>query len=133
MNLTIYDTSNTQAKPHFNLEWAVAAERMNGLFYLSSGLRKGLNLQAGMHAFLAQDEKGNWFMTFGDDLRGFLLRIGNPNRQYPNMVFNCKVIAKKICDEVGAPVSAKFLVSYKPVNIDGLDYYQILTKRPLRK
>lgn len=133
MKLTIYDTSNTQSKPHYNLEWTVGVERYNGIFYLSSGLRKGLNLEHGIHAFLARDEKGDWFISFNDDWRGFLCRIGNPNRKYPNLLFSCRTIARKICDEVGAPVSAKLLVSHKAVNISGLDYYQLLTKRPLRK
>jgi len=60
MKLTVYDTSNTQAKPHFNLEWTISVERMNGIFYLSSGFRKGLQLKAGDHAFLAQTESGDW-------------------------------------------------------------------------
>lgn len=133
MKITVYDTSNTQAKPHFNLEWTIAVERMNGIFYLSSGLRKGLQLKAGDHAFLAQAENGDWLVSFNDDWRGFLCRIGNPNRKYPNLLFSCKTLARKICDEVGALGSAKFLVSHKPTTIDGMVYYQILTKSPLRR
>lgn len=133
MRLTIYDQSNTQARPHCNEEWAISIGMVDGIFNLSSGLRKGLKLKADDKVLLACDEQGNWFIAFCDEPSGFTLRIGNHTRKYPNLVFSCKTIGRKICEEVGASVSAKFLVSHKAVNIDGRIYYQIMTKRPLRK
>lgn len=133
MKLIVYDVSNTKPKLHRNTEWAISIYRFDGVFNLSSGIIKGLNLQAGQKVLLASDEDNNWYIRFCDETNGFTLRIRNKMRKYSNLVFSCKEIGKKLCDYTNSSISVRFLISHKAVSMNGKVFYKIITRSPIRK
>lgn len=132
MNLTVYDINNTKAKPHLKDEWAISVNRQEGAFYLSLGLTLGLGITEESRALLAIDENGKWYVSFDGGDYGFRVRC-HKLRKNPCYKFSCKMMAVRLCDETkDVFVSAKFLVSCHPTKVDGIEYHQIITKRPLR-
>lgn len=133
MKLTVYDISNTKAKPHLNDEWALTVNRQEGAFYLSLGLTLGLGVDCQSKALLAIDEeKASWYVSFSGGEYGFPVRC-HKLRKHPCYKFSCKTMATRLCDETkDVFISAKFLVSRRLIKVDGIEYHQIITKKPLK-
>ena len=139
MELKIYRaqaTGGAVANLHY-----VSVHRNGGRVYLSPRLCEELDVMTGHRLLLAQDgERGGWYMAFGDS-EGFDggVRL-RKNAKTPEARERTRALtggnrqaAGKILDEVDADRSAVFLVDLRPKEQDGMKWYQILTRRPVRK
>ena len=102
-------------------------------------LKKGQGITVEQTVYFAKDEDsktGDWYICFNAGENGLALRE-KKNSGYAKdcertIYFSNKFIANKILDASKAQQSASFLVSEKPVMIDGKEWYKIVLSKPLR-
>lgn len=125
MDLIIYDSENCVSVR--NGGDATFRLTLRGDFPFSQiglnllGLKKGDMLEVG-------NEKGtkNWYIRKTDNERGFQIRVISSGLGIRNKEL-CKVMMKELKLDGGT----SWLIAKNPVNIDGKDYYQLITSRPI--
>lgn len=85
------------------------------------GIKKGDRLEVA-------NEKGtkNWYIRKADNEKGFLVTLISTGLGIRNKEL-CKIMMK----ELKLDGSASFLIAKNPVNIEGNNYYQLITSRPI--
>ena len=131
MSLTMFTKGKrVNGKP---TQWLVNANRNVGVFFLNNLIADDLKLVKGMKGMLACDDTTNeWYVTFGNDLPGFSLRVLSNHDYKTRLCFAGKAAVISILNEINAERAATFVISKRPKVIDGLNWYSILTKKPQR-
>lgn len=117
--------------------WCLNINVRGGMININLRMRDDLNLdEPGTRAMVAKaTESDDWFISFGKDLDK---RLSRPLKIYHNrcarggMQFNCRKAVIDIAQKIQATTGATMTVSRKPVKIDGMEWYKINHKRPLR-
>lgn len=126
MKLIIYDMLNSQ----FEREGmrTVHVDARNGVISISRCGCKMCKLEEGDKIILASDAESpkEWFFAKTNSETGFTLK-----RLKNVLKFNNKVVTKKMASSLKIDRTATFLISKTPQVIDGLEYYQLITSRPL--
>lgn len=135
MKLTIFDKNNSGTTSARTGVRSVYINRKTGNISFSNTLKKGKGITVEQTVYFAKDEDsktGNWYICFNAGENGLALRE-KKNRGYANTIyFSNKFIANKILDASKTQQSASFLVSEKPVMIDGKEWFKIVLSKPLR-
>lgn len=114
-------------------QWLVNVNRNVGVFFLNNLIIDDLQLEKGMTGMLAcDDDTKEWYVTFGNDLHGFKLRILSNHDYKTRLCFAGKAAVISILNDIKAERAATFVISKKPKVIDGQKWYRIMTKRPQR-
>lgn len=112
--------------------------RRTGTFVFTQKARIELKIKNGQKAFLAQaDGSGNdWYICFACSGNGFNIRTRSISKLAKSpkeeLLFSNRFTANKLLDIVKAENSATFLISDKPMDIDGGEWYKIVVSKPLR-
>lgn len=103
------------------------------MFFLNNLIADELGLQKGLRGLVAYDEDTKeWYISFGDNLLGFSLRVLSNKNYKPRLCFAGKEAALSILNDVNATHGATFVISKRPKVIDGQNWYRIMTKKPKR-
>lgn len=139
MKLTIFDKNNSEMTSARTGVRSAYINRKTGTISFSNSLKKGLRITVEQTVYFAKDEDsktGDWYICFNAGENGLALKE-KKNSGYAKdcertIYFSNKFIANKILDASKAQQSASFLVSEKPVMIDGKEWYKIVLSKPLR-
>lgn len=125
MKLIIYSNENCIVEKNANCLFRVSKR---GYCTLTSTGLKLLGLQAGDRIVVANEEgTKNWYIRKVADEVGFELKSISNSIGFKNSAFNEKITGKlKLDGTVG------FLICREPVTIDGEEYYQLITSRPIK-
>ena len=140
MELKIYRAQAPGGRLMANLRY-ISLHRNGGQIFLSARLCVELDMTTDHRLLIARDgESGRWYMSFGEAKScpgGIRLRksgkTAEARARTRALTASNREAGEDILDDVGADNSAVFLVDMKPKEQDGLKWYQILTKRPVRK
>lgn len=138
MKLMIFDrTSSDSAICRAGVR-SLNINRGSGAITLSRTAAKEMGVIAGQSVVLAQDEEkpDDWYVCFSAGENGFTVRMKNSGHAKGGeepLYITCKAVAHRILDTVKVPHSATLLISPTPVKADGLEWYKIVTAKPLRK
>lgn len=139
MKLTIFNKSNSGNNYVRTGIRSIGISRTNNSIIMSQTLKKELNLTGKHTVCFAKDEDskaGDWFISFSGDENGFELREkknGGFAKGYDSSLYFCnKFMATKLLDAAKAQKSVTLLVSEKPVQIGGQDWFKIVLSKPLR-
>lgn len=125
MKLTIYNNENCIVEKLANCLFRVSKR---GFCTITSPGLQLMGLQAGDHLVVAnEDGTKNWYIRKVDDDTGFELKNISNSIGFKNTAFNETITSKlKLDGTVG------FLICRKPMTIDGEEYYQLITSRPVK-
>lgn len=130
MNLTIYDKKNRGRRGPLGArtEWMIAADKLNRTLRLSTEIHTHFGRTGEVRITFANDiDTQTWYICFDDDEKGY-----KTHAKTGLWAIYAATVAHRLCEIADEnAVYAKFLVSRKPVKIDGRDWYKILTKHPL--
>lgn len=138
MKLKIYDKKTCSFRGHNIGVRSMNISRTNGTCMFSSTLQSELKIKVGQSVQIAQDEesKNDWYISFSESPTGFIIREkkngGYAKNCMNTMYFINKAIANKMLDFIKASKSATMLIGEKPIKVDGMDWYKIVTSKPLR-
>lgn len=126
MKLIIHDTLNSQSER--NGRRTVHVDAINGVISISRCGAKMCKLEEGNKIVLASDAENpkEWFFAKTDSETGFTLK-----RLKHVLKFNNKVVAKKLMSSLKLDGTATFLISKTPQVFDGVEYYPLITSRPV--
>ena len=116
---------------------SINVNRRNGGFVLSAALCSQLGVKKGDHVMFAKDEesKDGWYMCVTASELGYgIYEKSTCKGRYitRSRYATCKLFAASILDAIKAKRAASLLVAAKPVEVDGVEWYQIITSKPLR-
>ena len=116
---------------------SVNVNRKNGGFVFSLALSESIGMKKGEYVMFAKDEdsKSDWYMCVTQSDLGYAIfqkSGGKAEIRTRSLYATSKFAAQGILDDVKAKRAASFLVAMKPVEMDGLKWYRIITDRPLR-
>lgn len=118
--------------------WCVNINIRSGVMCINLKMRDDLNLdQPGMRVMIAKSLEGDWYLAFGtgdnfDNLNSRVLKIFHNRSSKGGMQFSCRKAAIDIAQKVNAITGATMTVSRKPVKVNGVEWYKINHKHPLR-
>lgn len=117
--------------------WCVNINVRGGLMNINLRMRDDLNLdEPGMKAMVAKSGDGDdWYLAFGKDfnkVKSHPLRIYRNRCSRGGMQFHCRKAVIDMAQKVKATTGATLTVSRKPIKIDGVEWYKINHKRPMR-
>lgn len=125
MKLTIYNNNNCIVEKNGNCLFRVSKR---GFCTITSPGLELLDLKVGDRIVVAnEDGTKNWYIKKVADDAGFELRSISNSIGFKNSAFNEEITRRlKLDGTVG------FLICRKPVTIDGEEYYQLITSRPVK-
>ncbi|HBL74273.1 MAG: hypothetical protein A2W90_18135 [Bacteroidetes bacterium GWF2_42_66] len=132
MNLKEYNAANSQVIRHGAVSIRVNAK--TGVISLSSATVKILGLEAGNGIAIINDEDSpkDWYIHVSASPDAFKLRTFKGKSKYGFLFCNSTVVVRKMLESVGIThYSAAFTISQTPVEIQGLQYWLIITSKPL--
>ena len=139
MKLTIFDKSNSGTTIIRTGVRSIYINRKNGGIMFSQTLKKEQAITVENTVCFAKDEDskaGDWYVCFNGGEDGLALREKKNSgyaKDCEHTIYFCnKFIANKLLDTTKAEQSASLLVSEKPVQFDGKDWYKIVLSKPLR-
>lgn len=126
MKLVIYNIENS--KVDRNGERTCRVNGKTGVISFSRGTAKALGLKAGDHVQLANDEENPkvWFISKTDNEAGFVVT----GKSLYFLIRN-SFVANILLASLKVEKSASFLVAKEPLTIDGADFYQLITSKPI--
>lgn len=115
-------------------QWLVNVNLRTGCFYLNNLVADDMGLKIGQYAVVAEDEDSkNWLISFDNKENGYILKILSNHGYRSRLCFSCRRAATALIEAVKAQKAATFLISRKPVEIEGKMWFKILHKQPIRK
>ena len=135
MKLIIFDKNNIDSGVCRSGVRSISINRKNGNVVFSQLIREDFKLNVGMKISFAQDEDSmnDWYVSFSENGNGFTIREAQLSGKMKKLYLTNKIIANKLADTVKAENSAALLIGSKPVKIGGVEWYKIVTSKPLRK
>lgn len=137
MKLEIFDHSQGRYGTRIQYR-AISVNRRNAKITFSRQATEEMGLTTEYSATFAKDgdSKNDWYVSFRkDDPTGIQVREqhgGGNAKNYITLGLNCRTLAAAICDSVKAKSGCSFLIAQKPVLIGGVNWFQIITAKPLR-
>lgn len=126
MELIIYDTQNSGAMN--DVKRTVHIDAKNGTFYFTSATVNSCGLKKGDRIILASDKDNKaWFFAKTDSSTGFILYADKDH--YSALKIYSTTMARKISP---SQRYSCFLISKDPQVINGVEYYSIITSRPVQ-
>lgn len=135
MELTIFDKNNSRRIYQNNVR-TVNFNRQRCAISFSNVLREEHDYGKNT-VILGRDEQGNkvnWYVCFDAGERGYELKEWkNDKKGAQGYYFICSHIVNNILnDSTKSEKSSTFLVSEKPVVMDGLKWFKIILSNPIR-
>lgn len=126
MKLIIYNIENS--KVDRSGERLCRVNRKTGVISFSGELAKCLELKAGDRVQLANDEenKKNWFICKTDSEAGFIV-----TGKDKTLLIRNSFVAGLLLNSLKIEKSASFLVAKEPEKVEGSEYYQLVTTKPI--
>lgn len=126
MKLIIYNIENS--KVDRSGERLCRVNRKTGVISFSGELVKCLELKAGDRVQLANDEenKKNWFICKTDSEAGFIV-----TGKDKTLLIRNSFVAGLLLNSLKIEKSASFLVAKEPEKVEGSEYYQLVTTKPI--
>lgn len=139
MKLTIFDKNNSGTTSKKTGVRLIYINRKSGKISFSNTLKEEIGITVKQTVYFAKNEDSkteDWYICFNAGENGLALRekkdsyCAKDNKR--SIYFGNKFIANKILDASKAQQAASFLVSEKPVMIDGKEWFKIVLSKPLR-
>lgn len=137
MKLEIFDHSKGRYGSRVQHR-AVSVTRRNAKISFSRQATEELGLSTEYAATFAKDSdsKNDWYVTFRKaDPSGLPIRAhhGSGNAAgYSTLGITCRSLSSAILDSLKAKSGATLLIAQKPEIINGEEWYQLITAKPLR-
>lgn len=116
-------------------ERLVSVNRKGGYFSFNTQCTQQIGLNTDSRMLIAKDEDSrcDWYVAFDKgQSEGMKLTPQGKQRESSYRVQH-KTAAEALLNAVKAERGATFLIAAKPVHIDGIDWYRIMTANPLSK
>lgn len=136
MKLIIWNKANSYS-PTMSARRRTIRVNRHGYIYLSGALTAEMGLGDGGRLNLANDGENprDWYLCKTQHEDGFRLRGNRPGTKRHatgGMEFSNVCLASKLLALAKAECfSVRYLVAREPLAIDGVDYYRILTAKPI--
>lgn len=137
MKLEIFD--HTQGRTSTTVQYrALSVNRRNAKISFSRQATEELGLTTEYAATFAKDgdSKNDWYVSFRkDDPTGLHIRAHNGSgnaKGYSTLGITCRSLSAAILDSLKAKSGATLLIAQKPVLINGVNWFQVITAKPLR-
>lgn len=126
MKLIIYNIENSKATR--SGERLCRVNRQTGVFTFSGEMAKCLELKAGDHIIVAndQEDKKGWYICKTNNEGGFIV-----TGKEKMLLIRNSFVAGLLLNSLKIEKSASFLVAKEPIEIEGDKYYQLLTTKPI--
>jgi hypothetical protein len=138
MNLEIFDSRNRAVRTSRAGYRSMSINRKNKVISFSrlAASELGLTTESRLSMARDTDSKNDWYLCVDRrNVEGMQLH-SRKNTGYCKGIETLYVcsgaISSRILDSVGAKKGVTFLISKKPVEIGGLQWYQVITSKPLR-
>lgn len=140
MNLTIYDKPWShlaqEKQTQRSSECALRVNKKDGVVFFTHIAIFSLDAIDKRMAFAYEEEAGEWYVSVGDTgykVRMYLSGGKQTKHRYPCYSIKSHPLTRKLSETVDDDfISVKFLISRRPIVIDGKVWYKILTKHPLK-
>ena len=136
MNLEIFDktTAPTAVSRGYR---AISVNRRNARLTLSAILVEEMGIKPDMSIYIARnkDAKCEWYIRFDNSDKGLKIRPhkgGGGSKGYVSLGITTRSLTVMMLESLKAQRGASLLVAAKPTNIDGQEWYQLITSKPLR-
>lgn len=137
MKLSIFDRTNSSPKTSKTGVRSLYFTRKTGAIMLSSTLKNEERIDSSWVCFIAQDEDSpkDWYIAFSQNTEdGFQLREKkNGQGTDATLMFCNRFITGKLLDTFKIQKSATFLISEKHTYDGGLNWFKIVTAKPLKQ
>lgn len=136
MNLEIFDKHSRPTPPAWGYR-ALSVNRRNARLTLSTSLIEEANVKAGMSLFVARntDAKCEWYIRFDNSDNGLLIRHhkgGTRSAGKNYLGVTTRGLSAMMLDSCKAERGMSLLVAKTPTKINGQDWYQLITSKPIR-
>lgn len=137
MNLEIFDHAKGRNGARVQYR-AVSVNRRSAKISFSRQATVELGLTTDYAATFAKDtdSKNDWYVSFRkDDPTGIQIRAHNGSggaKGYNTLGVTCRSLSTAILDSLKAKSGVTLLIAQKPVMIGGVNWFQILTSKPIR-
>ena len=136
MNLEIFDKSWTPPTATRGYR-SISVNRRNARVTLSAMLVQEMGIKADMSLFLARntEAKCEWYIRFDNSGDGLLIRThkgGGYCKGVASLGITSRGITTKLLDGCKAERGLSLLVAKTPTKINGQEWYQLITSKPLR-
>lgn len=133
MNLEIFDKTTAPTAVIRGYR-AINLNRSNARLTLSAILVDEMGIKPDMSAYIARnkDAKCEWYIRFDNTDKGLKIRIHKGSKGYASLGITTRVLTVMMLESLKAQRGASLLVAAKPTNINGQEWYQLITSKPLR-
>lgn len=137
MKLKVFTTADSRTSSRSLGVRAITVRRNTKTVSFSALLsREFLPESSKSTAYLAMDEdsKNDWYIAVQEQTDGYHICTRKPRTptQSSLLYFCCGAVAMKFLEANKAKDYCSCLVSEKPVEIDGVKWYKIITSKPIR-
>lgn len=136
MNLEIFDktTAPTAVSRGYR---AISVNRRNARLTLSAILVEEMGIKPDMSIYIARnkDAKCEWYIRFDNRDKGLKIRPhkgGGGSKGYVSLGITTRSLTVMMLESLKAQRGASLLVAAKPTNINGQEWFQLITSKPLR-
>lgn len=139
MNLQIFDRSNAHVAANRNAFRAIGFSRRNAKMTFSQRAASELNVADYESLIIAcdTDSKSNaWYLRMLKNDEGMPIKLKNGTgycRRTQQYTVTSRVVTTKLLDTLNAEQGATLLIAQNPVKIDGVEWYELITSKPIRK
>lgn len=135
MNLEIFDKSRTA--PTTRGYRSISVNRSNARVTLSALLVHEMGIKPEMNLFFARntEAKCEWYIRFDNSGDGLSIRAhrgGGYCKGIASLGVTSRGITAKLLDSCKAERSLSLLVAKTPTTINGQDWFQLITAKPIR-
>ena len=138
MKLEIFDSSNCRQTGSRVGYRSLNINRKNKAISFSQVAIKELGLSTGSRLSVAHDcdSRNDWYIRVDQgNTEGMQLRTKRNSgycKEISTLYVCSSVISSRLLDSLNAKKGASLLIAAKPVVIDGTQWYQLITSKPLR-
>lgn len=137
MKLVIFDHTANRGGQRMQFR-ALSINRRNAKISFTRKATEELNINTEKSVIFARDDesKNDWYICLmPDQTTGIPVRAHNGAgfaKGYSTMSVTCRSLSATILDALKAKSGATILIDQTPVVIDGQEWYQLMTAKPLR-
>lgn len=139
MKLQIFDRSNAHVAPNRADYRAISLNRRNAKMTFTKRAATELNVGDYQSLIVARDtdSKNNaWYMRLTKTDEGIPVRLKNGTgycKSVQSYICCSRVVTGKLLDSLNAESGATLLIAQNPITIEGEEWYELITSKPIRK
>ncbi len=139
MKLQIFDRSNAHVAANRTDYRAISFNRRNAKMTFTKRAAAELNVGEYQSIIVARDtdSKNNaWYMRLVKTDEGIPVRLKNGTgycKSVQSYICCSRVVTGNLLDSLNAESGATLLIAQKPISIEGEEWYELVTSKPIRK